>query len=234
MTNVVDLALLRPLMELKQNVLALLPNVLAATMFSLLGWLVAWAGGRLVERLLRVAGLDHVCDRLGITTALLRGGVKTDPSHLVGRGIYWATLTASTLVGLSLLNLPGAHEAARSLFEYLLRLFMASIVLCVGYLLSQFVSRTVLISAVNAGLPPARLVAAFTRWGVQLAAVAMALEQLGIAEHIVAIGFGVMLGGGFLAVALAFGLGAKDLARELLERTLSNRQDRMADDLRHW
>ncbi len=234
MTDVVDLALLRPLMELTEDLLALLPSLFGAMMVWSLGWVVAWGVGRLVERALRIVGLDHACDRFGVSTALLRGGVKTDPSRLVGRGVYWATVMVSAITGLSLLNLPGAHEAARSLFDYLFRLFMASIVLVAGHLLSNFVFQTVLISAVNAGLPPARSVATFARWGVRLAAVAMALEQLGIAEHIVAIGFGIMLGGGVLAMSLAFGLGAKDLAKDLLDRTLSNHQGRAADDLRHW
>lgn len=235
MTEFVESTLLGPLLEVKQNVLALLPNLLAMTIIWSVGWMAAWGVGRLAERVLRVVGLDHLCDRLGVNAALLRGGVKTDPSRLIGRGVYWATVMTAVIAGLSALNLPAADAAAHSLFTYLLRLFMASLVLAAGYLLSNFVSQAVLISAVNAGLPPARLVAACARWGVQLAAVAMALEQLGIAEHIVAIGFGITLGGGFLAAALAFGLGAKDLAKELLERTLSNRpRDRASDDLRHW
>jgi hypothetical protein len=104
----------------------------------------------------------------------------------------------------------------------------------VGYLLSNFVSQAVLIAAVNAGIPPARVVAACSRWGVQLVAVAMALEQLGIARNIVVVGFGITLGGVVLAAAIAFGLGAKDLAKEFLERRLGSKpRDRAPDDLRH-
>jgi hypothetical protein len=76
--------------------------------------------------------------------------------------------------------------------------------------------------------------AALTRWGIQLAAVAMALEQLGIAETIVVVGFGLTFGGLVLAAALAFGLGAKDLAKDFLEQRLSHRgKNDESDDLRH-
>jgi hypothetical protein len=69
---------------------------------------------------------------------------------------------------------------------------------------------------------------------VQLIAVAMALEQLGIAQHIVVVGFGITLGGVVLAAAIAFGLGAKDLAKDFLERRLSGRpRNHAPDDLRH-
>jgi len=63
----------------------------------------------------------------------------------------------------------------------------------------------------------------------------MALEQLVIAEHIVVVGFGITWGGLVLASAIAFGLGATDLAKEFLERRMI-RHPRMSemDDLRHW
>lgn len=62
----------------------------------------------------------------------------------------------------------------------------------------------------------------------------MALEEVGIAQNIVAVGFGITLGGIVLATALAFGLGAKDLAEDFLERRLSGKPKEWEhDDLRH-
>jgi hypothetical protein len=235
MTDVWEFAFASSFAEVKEHVLALVPNVLVMAATCVVGWAIAWGMGRLSERVLRVVGLDHLCDRLGVNAALLRSGIKTDPSRLVGRGTYWTLVMISAVAGLSALNVPAANAAAHSVFTYLLRLLVASVVLFAGYLFSNFVSQTVLISAVNAGVPPARLMAACARGFVQLAAVAMALEQIGIAENIVTIGFGILLGGGVLAGAIAIGWGARDLAKELLERTLSTRRvDRPADDLRHW
>lgn len=230
-----ETALLGPLHALAKTTLALLPNVLAMLIILSAGLFVAWAMGHLVERLLRVIGLDHLANRLGVNAALARGGVKTDPSRLVGRGAYWLVLVFAVMAGLGALNLQPINQFAQSFLAYLPHLFTAALILVAGYLLSNFVSQTVLIAAVNAGLPPARLVAACSRWGVQLIAIAMALEQLGIAQHIVVVGFGITLGGVVLAAAIAFGLGAKDLAKEFLERRLANKsRDRAPDDLRHF
>ena len=77
------------------------------------------------------------------------------------------------------------------------------------------------------------MIAACSRWGVQLVAVAMAMEQLGIAQSIVVVGFGIAFGGVVLATALAFGLGARDLAREFLERQFGKGGARGKDDLTH-
>ena len=227
-------ALLGPLETLSREVLVVLPNVLAMSIILLVGLVAAWSIGHVVERLLRVIGLDLLSNRLGVSAALARGVVKTDPSHLVGRTAYWLVVAFAIMGGLGALNLQPLNQFAQSFLAYLPRLFTAALILVVGYLLSNFVSQAVLIAAVNAGIPPARIVAACSRWGVQLVAVAMALEQLGIAQNIVTEGFGIVLGGVVLAGAIAFGLGAKDLAKEFLERRLGNKpRDRAPDDLRH-
>jgi hypothetical protein len=228
-----ETALWAPLAMLGQKALALLPNVLAMAIILSAGLVAAWAIGHAIERLLRVIGMDRLCNRLGMSAALARGGVKSDPSHLAGRAAYWVVLLFAVMGGLGALNLEPINQFARSLLAYVPHLLTAALILVVGYLLSNFVSQAVLIAAVNAGLPPARLVAAFSRWGVQLIAVAMALEQLGIARNTVAVGFGIAIGGLVLALALAFGLGAKDLAREFMERQFGRKGERNKDDLTH-
>lgn len=189
----------------------------------LVGLATAWACSHFFERILRVVGLDRLCDRLGIVAALLRGGIKTDPSHLVGRTVYWLIVIFASMASLGALNVAPINQAAHSLLAYIPHLVTAAVIGTVGYLVSNFVSQAVLIAAVNAGLPPARWIAAGTRWGIQLLTVAMVLEQLGIAQHIVVVGFGITWGGLVLAAALALGLGGKDLAKDFLERRLAGR-----------
>ena len=226
--------LLDPLELLARQVLSVLPSILAMSIIFVAGLLVAWTASQTLERLLRVVGLDRLCDRLGITSALLRGGVKTDPSRLVGQAAYWLVMIFATVAALGALNLQPINDVAKSFLAYVPHLVTAGLILIAGWLLSNFVSQAVLIAAVNAGLPPARLVATCSRWGIQLLAVAMALEHRGIAQNIVVVGFGITLGGIVLAGAIAFGLGSKDLAKDYIERGLSIRsRERGTDDLRH-
>ena len=227
-----ETALLDPLATIGDQILALLPNVLGMVIILSVGWAAAWLAGVLVERLTRVMGLDRVSDRVGVSAAMARGGVKSDLAYLLGRAIFWIVLVFSAIAALSALDLEPIRDFAHSFLAYIPHLLMAMLILIAGYLLSNFVSQAVLIAAVNAGLPPARVVAAASRWGVQLVAIAMALEQLGIASNIVAVGFGITLGGVVFAAAIAFGLGAKDLAKDFLESRLSQRT-RPPDDLRH-
>src|SRR5207244_5796401 len=104
-------------------------------------------------------------------------------------------LVVAAVAALSALDLEPIKDFAHSFLAYIPHLLMATLILVAGFLLSNFVSQAVLIAAVNAGLPPARGVAVASRWGIQLIAVAMALEQVVIAGNTVAIGFGITLEG---------------------------------------
>lgn len=234
MTSSWEHTLLGPVTALGERVFAILPNVLAMLILLLAGLGAAWGMGHLMERLLRVIGLDRLCDRIGIAAALLRGGIKADPSYIIGRVTYWLIVIFATTASLGALDVAPINEAARSLLSYIPHLVTAAVIGIIGYLVSNFLSQAVLIAAVNAGLPPARWIAAGTRWGIQLLTVAMAFEQLGIAQHIVVVGFGITWGGLVLAAALALGLGGKDLAKDFLERRLAGHsRSQINEDLRH-
>jgi hypothetical protein len=99
----------------------------------------------------------------------------------------------------------------------------AAMIFLVGWLVANFLGEGALIAAVNAGVPQARLLARAVRWGVLLFASATAVTHLGIGKEMVLVAFGITFGGLILALALAFGLGGRALARQILERRL--RQD---------
>lgn len=226
--------LLEPLETMAQRVLAVLPNVLAMSLILIGGVFLAWGTRLLIERTSRLVGIDRLSNRLGFTTALLRNGIKVDPSRILGQAGYWIVLGFAILAAIGALHVEAINHVTQTLLAYIPYLLTACVIMVAGYVLSNFVSRAVLIASVNAGLPPAKLLAACARWGLLLAAVAMALEQLGIAEHIVVVGFAITFGGIVLATALACGLGAQDLAKQWLEAQFYGRaQSRSPDDLRH-
>ena len=92
--------LLEPLETMAQRMLAVLPNVLAMSLILIGGVLLAWGARVLIERAARLLGLDRLSDRLGFTTALLRGGVKVNPSRMLGQTGYWIVLGFALLAAI--------------------------------------------------------------------------------------------------------------------------------------
>jgi hypothetical protein len=185
-----------------------------------LGLVLAWIARGVVGRTARALGFDRGMERWGMTASLRRAGILRRPSDVVAVVCFWAIFVLFASLSIDALGVPGAGSATAFLFAFLPPLFAAVLIIVVGWLVANFVSQGLLIAAVNAGLPEARVLARAAHWAVLLFAVATALTHLGIGKEMVLVAFGIAFGGLVLALALAFGLGGRGIARELLMRRL--------------
>jgi hypothetical protein len=208
------------------------PRVLAMVTLIGLGWAVAALLRRLTVRIFRMVDLDARCARWGLTGGLTRGGIGQPLSVVVGRLVFWTILFVALLMGVEALEIPATAGLAAGLIRFLPNLVVAVLVWMAGWFLANFMAQAVLIGAVNAQIALAPLIAGVVRWMVLVFAGAAALTQLGIAREMVLLTFGIAFAGMVLALALAFGLGGKDLAREILESRL-RKQAEDNDHLSH-
>ncbi len=218
--------------EVMNRLAALAPRLLATITLVLAGWAVAALVRRITVRILGAAEMDARCARLGLTTALSRAGIRQPPSVLIGRLVFWVLFLVAILMGVEALELPATAGLVTVVLHFLPNAIVAGLVMVMGWLLATFLAQTTLIAAVNAQVAGAPIIAAATRWLVLVFAGAAALTQLGIAREMVLLAFGIAFGGTTLALALAFGLGGRDLAREILESWLRKR-DGEGDHITH-
>lgn len=235
MTELLADVLRKTLNGFEERLLAFGPNLMAMIVIVILGVALAGIVHLGVRLLLPVLGFDRFAARAGLRLLLQRGGVTRPPSRVVALALGWSVLAVFLLLGIGALNLQFAMDLVSATFFYLPQLLIAVVLLALGSLVASFVRRTVLIAAVNAGLPSARLLAAGVQAAIMMLVLAMALEHLGVGRQIILISFAVLFGGLVLALALSFGLAGRDLAREFLEKALKRPPpDRRPDDtLRH-
>ena len=208
------------------------PRLLAMVAVIVIGWAVAAIARRLTVRIFRLADLDARCARWGLTASLSRSGIGQLPSQVIGQLVFWTILFVALLTSVEALEMPATAGLAAGVVRFLPNLVIAVLVWMVGWLLANFMAQAVLIAAVNAQVAQAPLIAGAVRWLVLIFAGAAALTQLGIAREMVLLTFGIAFAGTVLALALAFGLGGKDLAREILESRIRKR-DGDDDHLTH-
>ncbi len=191
-----------------------LPSILAMLTLVALGALLGWIAGTLVGRLAQALNLDQRSRTWGVTSALARAGIYRPPSQVLRLVAFWGIFVIFATMGIDALAIPGAPGATSMLLSFLPRLLSALLILVVGWLAANFLGQAVLIAAVNAGIVQART----------------ALVEIGIGRDMVLIAFGVLFGGLVLALALAFGLGGRHLAREILERSRRRERQPAAQD----
>ncbi len=209
------------LLQVRERLLAVIPGLLVLLTMLVVGFLLAWLARVIVSRVGRALGIDRLLERWGVAPSLRRSGILRLPSDVLGLVCFWAIFILFASVGIDGLALPGGAPGATALLvAFLPPLLAAALILLVGWLVANFLSQGVLIAAVNARLPEARLLARGVHWGVLLFAAATALTHLGIGKEMVLVAFGITFGGVVFAVALAFGLGGRSVARHILERRL--------------
>ena len=211
-------AFIEPVKEFFGQVVDFLPHLLAMLVIIVVGLVAASVIKIIILRLLKVTRFDQLSSRVGISEALTKGGVSDPPSQVISRMMYWVVFLMFLFLGLGALKLKGVDQFVEKAFTYIPHLVIAFIILIVGYILANFFSRAVLIAAVNAQMVQARLLARCVRLGVILFALAMAFEQLGIATAVILAAFSIAFGGVVLAFAIAFGLGAKDAAKDFIDK----------------
>jgi len=212
---------------------AFAPNVLAMVVILLAGAAVAGAVRYALAFLLPLLGVDRFAERSGFGDVARRAGLTRRPSRTIALALAWVVLGVFVLLAVAALDLRVAVDLVSRAFAWLPHLLVALALLVAGGLVAGFARRSVLIASVNAGLPSARLLSSGAHAALIVLFAAMALEQVGLGQRVVLAAFAIFFGGIVLALALAFGLAGKEIARESLERLLRRRGPEDEDGLKH-
>ena len=217
--------------DLARNFEHFVPRLLAMLIIALLGWVVAYVLKVSVRGILRVVKFDKLSDNAG-TTQLLNKLALPSSSELLSRVVFWMVWMGFILLGVWVLGIVGLQEHISRFFLYLPRLFVALFIVFFGLVAASFFSRAALLAAVNADSPSPGLLATLIRTIIVIFAVTMAFEQLGLAERTILVAFAIAFGALMLGLAIAFGMGGRDLAKQFLERRfLKEKEDQKQDEL---
>jgi small-conductance mechanosensitive channel len=200
-----------------------LPHFLVMLIIIALGLVVALIFKYILRTVLQFSGLDRVSEEAG-ASRMLRMAHLPGMTELLSRSLFWVTWFGFILIGLSVLGVPSLQEQIARLLRFLPEIFIAILILFLGVAIANFLSRAVLLAAVNAGYPSARILSGAIRLIIWILAITMTLEELGLASRAVISAFSIVFGATMLGLAIAFGLGGQDLARRFLEKHLGDRK----------
>jgi hypothetical protein len=188
------------------------PRLLAVVVILFAGWLVAKLVRIAVRRLLELTQFDKIAQKSGLESFMNQGTLNLSLSGIISQVVYWLVITLFIITGANILGLSEVAVLLQQLASYLPRIIVAIIVLIFGTLLARFVNRIVFTWLHSIQFERALVVSTSTEYGVQILALFIALEQLGLGMQLIYSLFIIIFGAVFLALALAFGLGGKEWA----------------------
>ncbi len=233
MQNLLEKAFVEPFQRLAEQLATVVPALITLVVIIVVGGALAYAVRVVVLRLLQGVKFDKFIEESGMAGTISRARIFRSPSDFGARlvqGVVWVFVILFALVAMP-------SEMTQSLVarfvNYIPDLLAAALVLLLGTMISKFLARSTLLAAVNAQWPGARLIAGSVRVMVMLLAVVIALEQLRIGRSALLLTFAILFAGIVLAAAIAFGYGAREIARDWLHAKLKAKEGEDEEVFRH-
>jgi flagellar biosynthesis protein FliQ len=210
--------IVEPLRVFLAQVGDVLPRIFLAVVILVAGWIVAKAVRFAIARGLRAVNFHVVTERAGIDAFLRDGGIQADFTDIVAVLFYWIVILAALVMGFNLLGLSYITDLLTEVLRFVPKVMVALLILAFGAYFARFIGNAVCAYCRNIHLQDADLMGGIARYAILTFVILVALDQVNIGGDIVRQTFLILLAGVVFAVALAFGLGGREWAADLLER----------------
>jgi len=209
--------LIQALHELARGFAHFLPRLIVMLILAFAGWVIACVVKVVLRSILRLIKFDKLSESAG-TSQLLTQAALPSATELLTRFVFWVAWLGFILLGVSVLGILGLQEQVARFFLFVPRLFVALFIFFLGLLSASFFSRAALLAAVNANVPSPRILSLAVRSIIIVFVLSIVFEELGLAEQTMLVAFGIAFGALMLGLAIAFGMGGRDLAKRFLEK----------------
>jgi len=208
---------LKALGDLWDGFIAFLPSLIGALIIFIIGWIIAVGVGKLVAEILRRVKFNQIFEREGWRSALEKADIKVDISGFIGAIFKWVLMIVFLLAAVDVLGLEAFGVFLNKVLAFLPNVIVAALVFVVAVIISDLLEKIVRASVEGVKVGYGQLIGGIVKWSIWIFAILIILHQLGIgAELIETLVTGIVA---LIAIAggIAFGLGGKDTAAEVLD-----------------
>src|ERR671920_210729 len=213
----------QPLQNALSTFLSYIPQLIGALIILIVGYIVAKVLQAVVGRVLQAVGFDRWMERGGIKQFFDRAETNQTPVSILGQLVFWFVFIIAITMAADALGIPQVSAVLAQLIAYIPNIIAAILILILAALLANF------LAGIVRGATGSEMLSSIARYAIIVYAVFAALTQLGIAVQLTANTFLIVLGAVALAAAIAFGIGGREVARDILEKAY-NRSDGVTSD----
>lgn len=217
-----------PATAMLNDILLTIPRVIGAGLIIFIAYVIGRWVMTLTEDGLKALGFDNIISSIANAEPIRVGREKMDPtpgvdtvdfskfppSRMIGLAVLIGIVLFASVEATRLLEFGAMAAMLTQVLELASRVLFGVVIIALGILLANILAA----AAVKEGKPSTEIISAFVRWGVIALATAVGLSFMNVADRIIELAFGLILGAVAVAVAIAFGVGGRDAAKRLLDR----------------
>jgi len=210
--------MLEPVREFLLQFAGFLPKLALAIGVLIAGLLLARFAKFAIIKALRAINFNVLTERAGLEDFLGHGGIQTDTTGIFGLLVYWLVILAALIIGCNSLGLTYITGLLGEVVRFVPKVVVAILILAFGAYFARFVGNAVAAYCRNIAMQDSEVLGKLAQYAIMTFVVLIALDQVNVGGDIVRQSFLIILAGVIFALALAFGLGGKDAAAELIDR----------------
>lgn len=203
---------------------AFVPQLLAALVLLVLGWMLAKVARTGVMRLLKMMHFDRATEKSGLEAFMQHAELDVSLASVIGNLVYWLIILVMIVTVANSLGLQMVADLFNKVVLYIPNVIVAILVLVFGAILARFINRLVFAWLSNVEFEGALTVSTFSEYAMMVFVFFIAMEQLQIANELLTAAFIIAFGAIGLAFAIAFGLGGKEWASKALEKIVTHKK----------
>ena len=212
-----NVVVIDPVREMLSRVAVFLPTLIGVLVILIVGWIIAGILKSMVVKVLKLIQLDTASEKSGLGDVLRRGGIKQTVAELIGVLIYWLVMLLVFMTALNALGMTVAAALLDKVILYIPNVIAAIFIMALGIFFASMIGTIVRTASGNAGISQAKFLGQLTQVVIMVFTVVVTLEQLNIATTVLTFALNIILGSMGLAMALAVGIGSKDIAGKLMQ-----------------
>jgi hypothetical protein len=216
--------LLDPIRVALHQIGEFLPRVVLAVLVLVAGWLVAKAVRFAIVKTLRAINFNVLTEKAGVDRFLQQGGGDIDTTTVLGLLFYWLTILAALMIATNGLGLSYVTDLLGRIVLFVPKVMVAVLILAFGAYFARFIGMALTTYCRNVGIGDAELLGRFALFAIMVFVTLIALDQLGLGD-IIRESFLIVVTATAFGLALAFGLGGRKLAEELLDHWVRPKAD---------
>ncbi|MBU0707465.1 hypothetical protein KKG41_03775, partial [Patescibacteria group bacterium] len=218
--------LVSSLQDIWRSFINFLPSLIGALLILIIGWYIAIVVEKIVVRVLRIVWIDNALKRIGIKDSFEKAGLKLNIAKAGGFLVKWFLFIVFIISASEILNLNQVTEFLNSIVAYIPNVIVAVIVLLLGVLFANFAQHVIKKAVSAADLLSANFLATVAKWAILVFSILAALVQLKVAAGLLQTLFTGIVAMLALAGGLAFGLGGREKAKDVLDKVHKDITDR--------
>ncbi len=205
------------LQGLWQGFLSFIPVLLGVIIVFVIGWFFAVLIGKIITEILKKLKFNQIFEKGGWKAAMEKAEIKVDASGFVGAIVKWVLVIVVLQIAVGILGWTDFAVLLGKVIDYLPNVIVAALIFVVAVIVADILQKVVIAAAEGAKFTYTRFAGAIVKWAIWIFAILAILRQLVIAPELVETLFSAIVYGVVAIFVIAFGLGGKDVAAEMLQ-----------------